>query len=100
MPINAQNNPTTKRRQNRKKQIQSVDNPQKNSVHSSKHEQLITLLNGDTGASIDELMQATGWQAHSVRGAISGYAKKKRGFVVESTRNEERGRIYRIVNAK
>ena len=42
-------------------------------------------------------MKATGWQAHSVRGAISGALKKKRGLTVTSDAESGDARIYRIV---
>jgi Protein of unknown function (DUF3489) len=40
--------------------------------------------------------KATGWQPHSVRGAISGALKKKLGLAVASDKVEGRGRVYRI----
>jgi hypothetical protein len=58
---------------------------------------LIDLLKRKDGASIDEIVAATEWQAHSVRGAISGSVKKKLGLAVISEKNEEQGRVYRIV---
>jgi predicted ArsR family transcriptional regulator len=58
---------------------------------------LIDLLKRKSGASIDEIVAATGWQAHSVRGAISGALKKKLGLAVDSKAVEGRGRVYRIV---
>ncbi len=58
---------------------------------------LINLLKRKDGASIDDIVKATGWQAHSVRGAISGALKKKLGLTVTSERVEKRGRVYRIV---
>ncbi len=58
---------------------------------------LIDLLKRKKGATIDEAMKATGWQAHSVRGAISGALKKKLGLTVTSEPTEKRGRVYRIV---
>jgi hypothetical protein len=58
---------------------------------------LIGLLKRKTGASIEEIVTATGWQAHSVRGAISGTLKKKLGLAVDSKAVEARGRVYRIV---
>lgn len=57
---------------------------------------LVTLLKGPNGATIETMMEATGWQAHSVRGAISGSIKKKLGHPVSSEKNDT-GRIYRIV---
>jgi hypothetical protein len=45
---------------------------------------LVDLLKRKTGATIGEAVKATGWQAHSVRGAMSGTLKKKRGLAIES----------------
>ncbi len=58
---------------------------------------LIDLLKRKNGAAIDEAVEATGWQPHSVRGAISGALKKKLGLTVISATVEGRGRVYRIV---
>ncbi len=58
---------------------------------------LIDLLKRKTGATIADLVKATGWQPHSVRGAISGALKKKLGLTVTSEPIEKRGRVYRIV---
>ncbi len=58
---------------------------------------LIDLLKRKTGATIADIVHATGWQAHSVRGAISGTLKKKLGLTVTSETTEKRGRVYRIV---
>ena len=60
---------------------------------------LIDLLNREDGATIDEIVTATGWQAHSVRGAISGTLKKKLGLTVTTAKIEARGRVYRIEGA-
>lgn len=49
----------------------------------SKLDTLARLLTRKNGASIAEMMQATGWQQHSVRGAMAG-ALKKRGLVITS----------------
>jgi len=57
---------------------------------------LLDLLQRKGGATIAEVMKATGWQAHSVRGAISGALKKKLGLTVDSDKLEGRGRVYRI----
>jgi hypothetical protein len=44
-------------------------------------------------------MAATGWQAHSVRGAMSGALKKKLGLIIESEKAAA-GRVYRIVDSR
>jgi hypothetical protein len=49
------------------------------------------------GATIAEAVKATGWQPHSVRGAISGTLKKKLGLAVTSDKVESRGRVYRVI---
>ena len=59
---------------------------------------LVALLRRPEGARIAELCTATGWQAHSVRGAIAGTVKKKLGLTVSSQASEA-GRVYRITEA-
>jgi len=56
---------------------------------------IIGLLVGRTGATIDELVSATGWQQHSVRGFLSGTLKKKQGLDVTSE-SVDGVRRYRI----
>ena len=63
----------------------------------TKQATLIDLLRQPRGATIADLVKATGWQPHSVRGAISGALKKKLGLPVLSETVESRGRVYRIV---
>jgi hypothetical protein len=62
----------------------------------SKLHALIAALNRPEGATIADLMAETCWQAHSVRGAISGNLKKKLKLQVTSEAVEGRGRVYRI----
>jgi hypothetical protein len=57
---------------------------------------LITMLRRAEGATMPEIIAATGWQAHSVRGAMSGALGKKLGLVFVSARDDARGRVYRI----
>ncbi len=58
------------------------------------------LLQRDEGATIGDLTKATGWQPHSVRGAISGTFKKKRGLNVTSEVVEGRGRVYKVAGGR
>lgn len=60
---------------------------------------LVDLLKRKKGATVAEIGEATGWQPHSVRGAISGTVKKKLGLDVATETIEGRGRVYRVVNA-
>jgi len=60
----------------------------------TKLDTLEKLLRRNQGASLAELMRATGWQAHSVRGALAG-ALKKRGLTITSTKEKD-VRRYRI----
>jgi Protein of unknown function (DUF3489) len=62
----------------------------------TKQAQLIAMLKRRKGASIEEIGEKFGWQAHTVRGAIAGALKKKLGLDVISEKIERRGRVYRI----
>ena len=54
------------------------------------------MLRAPDGATIEEIMVATGWQSHTVRGAMAGTLKKKLGLKVNSEKVENRGRVYRL----
>ena len=62
----------------------------------TKEERLLTLLSQAEGASIEEMMQATDWQQHSVRGFLAGTVKKKLGFPLTSLKPNDGARRYRI----
>lgn len=62
----------------------------------TKQAQLIAMLQAPKGATIAEVAEATGWQHHSIRGAISGSLKKKLGLTVTSEKLAERGRVYKL----
>jgi hypothetical protein len=57
---------------------------------------LIEMLQRPEGAAMETIIAATGWQAHIVRGAMSGALGKKLGLVVTSAKEDGRGRVYRI----
>ena len=63
---------------------------------TTKTEQVLSLLRRPKGASIADLSKATGWQAHSVRGFLSGTLKKKMGLAVVSEKDAKGVRRYRI----
>jgi hypothetical protein len=62
----------------------------------TKQATLIAMLRRPDGADLDEIAEATGWQKHTIRGAISGALKKKLGLEVTSTRDGQGRRIYRL----
>jgi hypothetical protein len=62
----------------------------------TKQAQLIAMLRRKEGATIAQIVEATGWQAHSVRGALAGALKKKLGLTVTSEKVEAGERVYRI----
>jgi hypothetical protein len=83
------------------KQHHKVDRSSQLSPHpirqGTKLARLIDMLRRERGATVAETVAALGWQAHSVRGAMSGALKKKRGLTIQSEMHDGRGRIYRIV---
>lgn len=62
----------------------------------TKHDRILTLLSRRDGATIPEMMEATDWQQHSVRGFLAGTVKKKLGFIIISSKSEGELRRYRI----
>lgn len=63
-----------------------------------KKDQLIALLKAASGTTIDAMASQTGWQAHTVRGVISGVLRKKLGLNVICERTEQ-GNRYKIAPA-
>ena len=66
-------------------------------TRGSKKARIVALLQRKGGATLTNIMEATGWQAHSVRGFISGTLGKKMGLKVNSTRREDGKRVYTII---
>jgi nicotinamidase-related amidase len=62
----------------------------------SKTEQVLDLLKQPGGATLKAIMKATDWQAHSVRGFLSGTIRKKMGMDVTSAKGEDGERSYSI----
>jgi hypothetical protein len=73
----------------------------------TKQASMIELLKRPEGATVEQIAAATGWQHHTIRGAVAGALKKKLGLTVEATRTREVGpektgskgssTVYRIV---
>ena len=62
----------------------------------SKTAKILEMLRQAGGATAQELLEATGWQAHSLRGFLSGTVRKKLGMTVTSTKGEDGERSYAI----
>ena len=57
---------------------------------------IIDAMRNPDGATIAQMMADTGWQAHSVRGAISGMVRKRLGYEVITEKGADGQRAYRI----
>ena len=68
----------------------------KESRRGSKSAKVVELMRRPKGATLAEIAKATGWQAHTVRGFISRALVKEQGLKVESFRNDEKERTYRV----
>jgi len=62
----------------------------------TKHDRILTLLSQREGATVPEMMEATGWQQHSVRGFLAGTVKKKLGFTITTSKDSGELRRYRV----
>jgi len=62
----------------------------------SKAATILDLLKRKDGATLKELMKVSGWQAHSVRGFLSGTVGKKLGLAVESVKGKDGERTYSV----
>jgi hypothetical protein len=64
----------------------------------TKTAKILALLRRPAGASLSELKKATGWQAHSLRGFLSGAVKKKMGLRIHSAPRDNGERAYRVAS--
>jgi hypothetical protein len=65
------------------------------SREGTKQAKVIALLRRDTGATLAELTDATGWQIHTVRGVLAGTLKRL-GMTVISDKTDVGERVYRL----
>ena len=77
-------------------QAQETATPRPRTRESSKQATIIGMLQRPEGATVPQICEATGWQAHTVRGAFAGALKKKLGLNIVSEKVEGRERVYRI----
>ena len=64
---------------------------------NSKQATVIAMLQRSEGATIGQIVEATGWRAHTVRGTFAGALKKKLGLTIVSDKAQGGERTYRIV---
>jgi hypothetical protein len=104
----AETAPRTKRRAKAKAKPAKAAPAEKPTPRAgTKQAQMIELLKRPEGATVEQIAAATGWQHHTIRGAISGALKKKLGLNIEATRTREVGpektgakgssTVYRII---
>ena len=76
---------------------ESVAPPASRPRDGSKQALLISMLSAKAGATIDALIDATGWLPHTTRAALTGL--RKRGFSVERSRADGEASVYRILKS-
>ncbi|MFN3595150.1 MAG: DUF3489 domain-containing protein [Thiobacillaceae bacterium] len=74
---------------------QRTAQPRRTRAHS-KQAQVIAMLRRPEGATVRQIVEATGWQNHTVRGALSGALKRKLGLTITSSKSDQGERVYRI----
>jgi hypothetical protein len=67
-----------------------------NSRAKSKQAAVVTLLNRPQGATIATIIEATGWQSHSVRGFLAGVVRRNLGLTLQSDKTDGE-RVYRVI---
>lgn len=70
--------------------------PQRAQRAGTKQAALIAMLRTPEGATLQQIVEATGWQPHTARGALAGALKKRLGLTILSQVEQGRGRVYRI----
>lgn len=73
-----------------------ADAPKPRTRQNSKQAQVIGMLQRPEGATIAQVCEATGWQAHTVRGTFAGAFKKKLGLAITSSKEAGAERVYRV----
>jgi hypothetical protein len=83
-----------KRKQAPKKQAKKAERERAN----TKQAKVIAMLKRPAGATVEQIVKATDWQPHTVRGFFAGALKKRLGIEVTSEATEEGKRVYGIAS--
>jgi len=63
---------------------------------NSKQAEVVRMLKRPEGATVRQICDATGWQAHTVRGAFAGALRKRLGLTLVSDKHPGGERVYRV----
>ncbi len=77
----------------------TIDPTGKKAEPGSKQSRVIAMLQSPTGATIAAMMQATGWQQHSVRGFLAGVVRKRLKLKLGS-KKVDGSRVYRVATGE
>jgi len=77
----------------------NTESPSTSQRKASKSDQVLVLLRRKQGASVEEIQKVSGWQAHSVRGYLSGTVKKRLGLKLNSSKSPNGERRYAIASS-
>lgn len=94
--VQAEAEPPAKGKRRPKRAATTSADGERTTREGTKQALLIELLRRPDGATIEEIVTATGWQSHTVRGAMSG-ALKKKGLSIVSEKVKGAKRVYRIL---
>ena len=75
---------------------ETIEQTKPRTRENSKQAQVIAMLKRPEGATIEQICEATGWQAHTVRGTFAGAFKKKLGLTITSAKENGGERVYAI----
>ena len=75
---------------------ESIPSDKTGKIPKGKLGDMLALLKREEGATVTDLMEATGWQKHSVRGAMSGQLKTKYGLVIQKIATKGEETVYQI----
>lgn len=82
-------------RKARKNPTQANTTARRGAREGTKQARVLELLRRPEGATLAQMAKATGWQPHTVRGALAGALKKRLGITITSEKAEDSDRVYR-----